>query len=58
MSDATKPGYAPGDRIRATERSGFPAGTVLKAMADGFVLVRWDNGLLETAHGSEIERIE
>lgn len=58
MSESKEPGYAAGDRIRAITRADFPKGTVLKPMENGFILVRWDSGMLETAHRSELERIE
>ena len=47
-----------GDRVRATHRPGFPHGTVVKLLESGFVLVRWDGNVLETAHAGELTKIE
>jgi hypothetical protein len=47
-------GFAPGDRVRARHRKHFPQGTVVKLMDLGYVLVRWDGDVLETAHHSEL----
>jgi hypothetical protein len=47
-----------GDRVRAKHRVGFPDGTVMKILEGGFVLVRWDSNVLETAHARELTRIE
>jgi hypothetical protein len=49
-------GFAEGDRVRAPRRSQFPEGTVVKRMDNGFLLVRWDGDVLETAHHSELEK--
>ena len=49
-------GFAEGDRVRAPRRPQFPHGTVLKLMDSGFLLVRWDGDVLETAHHSELEK--
>jgi hypothetical protein len=46
-----------GDRVRATHRAGFPDGTVIKVLGAGFVLVRWDGDVLETAHPAELTKI-
>jgi hypothetical protein len=51
-------GFAEGDRVRAPRRPQFPQGTVVKLMAEGFLLVRWDGDVLETAHHSELERAD
>jgi hypothetical protein len=55
----TKPvhGFAEGDRVRAPRRPQFPQGTVVKVMDQGFLLVRWDGDVLETAHYSELEKV-
>ena len=45
-----------GDRVRALRRPGFPEGVVIQLLDAGFVLVRWDGELLETAHHNDIER--
>ena len=50
-------GFAEGDRVRATRRPQFPQGTVVKLMDEGFLLVRWDGDVLETAHHSELEKV-
>jgi hypothetical protein len=49
-------GFAEGDRVRAPRRPQFPQGTVIKLMDGGYVLVRWDGDVLETAHHSELEK--
>jgi hypothetical protein len=51
-------GFAEGDRVRAPRRRQFPRGTVVKLMDRGFVLVRWDGDVLETAHYSELEKAD
>lgn len=48
--------FAAGDRVRAPRRQQFPRGTVVKLMDHGFLLVRWDGDVLETAHCSELEK--
>jgi hypothetical protein len=45
-----------GDNVRAVRRPEFPQGIVVQILDGGFVLVRWQGDLLETAHFSEIER--
>ena len=50
-------GFAEGDRVRAPRRTQFPQGTVVKVMDQGFLLVRWDGDVLETAHYSELEKV-
>jgi hypothetical protein len=49
-------GFAEGDRVRAPRRQQFPRGAVVKLLEKGFVLVRWDGDVLETAHYSELEK--
>jgi hypothetical protein len=49
--------FAEGDRVRAPRRADFPDGTVLKLMELGYLLVRWDSGVLETAHHSELMKL-
>jgi len=51
-------GFAEGDRVAAASRPGFPLGTVLKVMDLGYLLVRWDSNVLETAHHRELVRID
>lgn len=46
--------FAEGDRVRAARRPEFPDGTVLKLMDLGYLLIRWDSDVLETAHHSEL----
>jgi hypothetical protein len=50
-------GFAEGDRVRAPRRPQFPQGTVVKLMDEGFLLVRWDGDVLETAHYTELEKV-
>jgi hypothetical protein len=47
-----------GDRVRALSRRDFPQGTVVKLLDAGYVLVRWDGDVLETAHSSELAGVE
>lgn len=49
--------FAEGDRVRATRRRDFPDGTVLRLMDLGFLLIRWDSDVLETAHHSELTQL-
>jgi len=44
-----------GDSVRATRRADFPQGVIVQLLADGFLLVRWNGQLLETAHHSDLE---
>ena len=48
--------FAEGDRVRAARRPEFPDGTVLRLMDLGYLLIRWDSDVLETAHYSELEK--
>jgi len=50
--------FIEGDRVRAQRRRDFPLGTVVKLMALGFVLVRWDGDVLETAHHSDLAKAD
>jgi len=50
--------FAEGDRVRAARRAEFPDGTVLKLMDLGYLLVRWDSDVLETAHYSELQKAD
>lgn len=50
--------FAEGDRVRAQRRAQFPDGTVLKLMDLGFLLIRWDGDVLETAHHSELQKLD
>ncbi|HKU15842.1 MAG TPA: hypothetical protein VJQ52_15710 [Steroidobacteraceae bacterium] len=43
--------------MRAPRRTQFPQGTVIKLMDSGYLLVRWDGDVLETAHHSELEQV-
>lgn len=54
----TAHGFHAGDRVRARNRPGFPAGTLVKLMDGGYLLVRWDGDVLETAHHSELVKTE
>lgn len=48
--------FAEGDRVIAPARPGFPAGTVMKLMTGGYVLVRWDANVMETSYCGELDR--
>ena len=48
--------FAAGDRVRAVCRDEFPDGTVLTLMALGYLLIRWDGDVLETAHHSTLAK--
>jgi len=50
--------FAEGDRVRAIHRDPFPAGTVIKVLELGYVLVRWDGDVLETAHHRELTKLD
>jgi hypothetical protein len=58
MTEPSKSDFAEGDRVSAISRPGFPSGTVLKLMDQGFVLVRWDGDVLETAHHRELTKAD
>lgn len=49
--------FAEGDRVRAARRPEFPDGTVLRLMDLGYLLIRWDSDVLETAHHSELTQL-
>lgn len=49
--------FVEGDRVRARNREAFPDGTVLKVLELGFVLIRWDGDVLETAHHRELLKL-
>jgi len=49
--------FAEGDRVRAARRPEFPDGTVLRLMDLGYLLIRWDSDVLETAHYSELTKL-
>lgn len=49
--------FAEGDRVRAARRPEFPDGTVLRLMELGYLLIRWDSDVLETAHHSELTKV-
>lgn len=50
--------FAEGDRVIARLRPGFPAGTVMRLMTHGYVLVRWDMNVLETSYCGELDRVD
>jgi hypothetical protein len=58
MSDDHFHDFQEGDRVAAHSRPNFPRGTVVKRMDLGFVLVRWDGDVLETAHFAELTRVD
>ena len=47
--------FAVGDQVRALRRPEFPTGVVVQVLDGGFLLVRWQGNLLETAHHGDIE---
>ncbi len=49
--------FKEGDRVRAALREGFPAGTVIKVLELGFILIRWDGDVLETAHHRDLIKL-
>jgi hypothetical protein len=49
--------FAEGDRVRAPRRTHFPDGTILKRMELGYLLVKWDGDVLETAHHTELIKV-
>ena len=49
--------FSEGDRVRAVNRDDFPLGTVIKLLDLGFVLIRWDGDVLETAHHRELVKL-
>ncbi|MBC7983716.1 MAG: hypothetical protein H7Y02_07680 [Candidatus Obscuribacterales bacterium] len=55
--DSQQHGFKVGDQVRATRRRDFPHGKVMQLLDDGFVLVRWNGQLLETAHHSDLEAL-
>lgn len=58
MTESSEHGFFEGDRVVATARPGFPPGTVIKRMDRGFLLVRWDGDVLETAHHLELTKVD
>ena len=56
LNDSTH-AFVEGDRVIAPSRPGFPAGTVLKLMTSGYVLVRWDANVLETSYCGELDHV-
>jgi hypothetical protein len=57
MSNDYSPELKEGDRVAAVSRPGFPTGTIVKRMENGFILVRWDGDVLETAHFAELVKV-
>jgi hypothetical protein len=49
--------FAESDRVRARNRPEFPDGTVLRVMDLGYLLIRWDSDVLETAHHTELAKL-
>jgi hypothetical protein len=49
--------FSEGDRVRAANRDDFPLGTVVKLLDLGFILIRWDGNVLETAHHRELVKL-
>jgi len=50
--------FAEGDRVRAVHRGAFPDGTVIKVLDQGFLLIRWDGDVLETAHHGDLTKLD
>jgi hypothetical protein len=46
--------FEEGDRVRAIFRPGFPLGTVVRIMDAGYLLVKWDGDVLETAYHRQL----
>ena len=44
--------------MRAPRRAEFPDGTVLRLMDLGYLLIRWDSNVLETAHYAELAKLD
>jgi hypothetical protein len=53
-----KQAFTEGDRVRAIHREAFPAGTVIKVLELGFLLIRWDGDVLETAHHHDLAKVD
>lgn len=56
VKDAYAHSFLEGDRVAAPSRPAFPLGTVIRVMDLGFLLVRWDGDVLETAHHLELTK--
>jgi len=50
-------GFLEGDRVECPTRAGFPPGTVLKVIAQGYLLVHWDSDVLETVHHRQLIKV-
>ncbi|MET0496887.1 MAG: hypothetical protein ABW106_01315 [Steroidobacteraceae bacterium] len=57
MESTPPPVFQEGDRVCAGSRPGFPQGTVIRNLNDGYVLVRWDGDVLETAHHLKLSQV-
>ncbi len=55
--DSQEHDFKVGDSVRALRRSDFPSGTVVQLLDSGFLLIKWDGELLETAHHSDVTRL-
>ena len=55
LSNEHKNSFVEGDRVMVPSRPGFPAGTVVKLLTQGYLLVRWDGNVLETASHGELD---
>jgi hypothetical protein len=53
--DQPRSGFKVGDRVRALRRDDFPDGTVVQLLDNGFLLIRWNGHLLETAHADDVQ---
>ena len=55
LSDEHVHAFVEGARVMAPARPGFRAGTVVKRLTRGHLLVRWDGNVLETLHHAELD---
>jgi hypothetical protein len=49
--------FIEGDRVRSLHRDPFPDGTIVKVLENGFVLIRWDTDVLETALHCDLAKL-
>jgi formylmethanofuran dehydrogenase subunit B len=57
VADSTSHAFCEGDRVCAVARPGFPHGTIIRIMDAGYVLVRWDGDVLETADHRKLVKV-
>jgi hypothetical protein len=58
MTEGHRHSFVVGDRVASVSRRRFPLGTVVKCMESGYLLVRWDGHILETAHHRELVKAD